>query len=89
VATSDVRGRHPRLVLADVRELRDAGDVADGPHVVGAGRTQPLVHLHAARRRLDAELLETEALDVRPASRRDQEALGRERRAVGQVELDA
>ena len=87
-ATGHVRRSHPRLVLADVRELRDAGHVADRPHVLGSGRAEPFVHLHPARRRLDAELLEPEPLDVRPASRRDEQALGLERRAVREVELD-
>ena len=58
-------------------------------HTSRAGRAQPLVDLDPARRGLDAELLETEPLDVRPAAGRDEQALGLERRAVGQVELDA
>ena len=48
-----------------------------------------VVHVHPALRRLDTEFLETEPLDVRPASRRNEQPFGVERRAVGQVKPDA
>ena len=65
-------------------ELRDAGHVPDRPHVLG--RLQPLVDLDSARGDLDADLVEAEPLDVRPPARRDQQAFGLERRAVGEVD---
>src|SRR5262249_40080056 len=65
-ALAEIGGGDARLVLPDVRELRDAVDIADRPHVVG--RAQPVVDGDPARRDLDAELLESEPLDVWPAS---------------------
>src|SRR5206468_4047967 len=80
LAAAEVRRDDPRLVLSDVRELRDAGDVPDRPDV--GGGTAVLVDLQAARANRDAGLLEAEPVRVGAAAGRDEEALGLECRAV-------
>ena len=63
----DVGRRDPRLVLAEVGELRMRRAVADRPDVLGGA--QALVGLDPALRDRRAELFETEALRVRPRGR--------------------
>ena len=57
------------MVLADVRERRDPGDVAERPDVLR--RAHPLVDLDPAARDLEPERLEP--VDVRLAAGREQQ----------------
>src|SRR5581483_8847020 len=85
IAAGRVLRGDPGLVLPDVREHGDAGDVAD--RVDAVRRAQPVVDLDPALRDLEPELLQTEPLDGRLPPRRDEQALGLEHLAAG--ELDA
>ena len=81
VAAVHVVGRDARVVLADVRERRDAGDVAERPDVLG--RAHPLVDLDPAPADRQAERLEP--VDVRPASGGDEQPVERDLAAVARV----
>jgi hypothetical protein len=74
VQPGDVRRCDPPLVLADVREERDAGDVAGRPHAVAGA--EPLVHDDPLPLDGHVELLEPEALHPGLAARGDEESLG-------------
>ena len=83
---AEIGGGDARLVLPDVREERDAVDVADRPHVVG--RAQPVVDGDPAGRDLDAELLEAEPFDVRAPPGRDEQPPALDLGAVGEMDAD-
>ena len=86
VATRDVRRRHARLVLAEVREEPDARDVADRPDAVA--RAKAVVDRDPAPGDLDLELLEPEPVDVRATARRDEQPLGLECLIPSELEAD-
>ena len=71
VAAGHVVGGDARVVLADVRELRDPGHVADRPDVLGGA--QPAVDRDPARR--DRQPEPVEPVDVRLAAGRDEQPL--------------
>src|SRR5581483_10191328 len=78
VAAREVGGRDARLVLADVGEERDAGDVADRPHALAGAAA--LVDLDP--RASDRQPEPLEPLDVRPAAGGDEQPLRLDRLAV-------
>ena len=69
-----------------MRELRDAVDIADRPHVVCGA--QAVIDGDPAGRDLDAELLETEPFDVRAPSGRDEQPPALDLVAVGEMDAD-
>ena len=73
--------RNASLVLADVREESNAGDVACGPDVLR--RAEPVVDLDPLLSYADIEVLEPETVDVRPPAGGDQQV----RRLEGLVVL--
>src|SRR5262249_23483924 len=80
----DVHGGDPALVLAEVREHCDAGDVADRPDAVRGPAA--LIDVDAARVGLDADGLEADASRPWTAAGRDNDL--RAVRLVAVVELD-
>src|SRR5207248_4569557 len=79
--------RDAPLVLADVREGGDSGDVADAPDALSGA--EAFVDRHPPARELDAEELEADPLDVRPPAGRDEQALAVDDRSVLEVDADA
>ena len=71
VLAGDVRRDHVTLVLADVGQRPDAGDVADRPQPLA--RPQVLVDLDAVRVDLDADRLQADSLDPRAPPRAHQQ----------------
>ena len=69
------RAGDPRLVLGDVREQRDAGDVADRPDALAGAAA--LVDLDPAAARLDADGLEAEPSCAGAAGRDDEHLAAR------------
>ena len=69
----DVCNRHSRLVLPDVGEERDAGDVADRPDAVSGAA--PLVDGDAVGIRIDSDRFQAQFLRASPTSARDDEDL--------------
>ena len=84
LAAEDVGGGHPALILADVGERPDAGDVADRPDAVGG--VHAVVDLEAARVGLDAEGLQADILHARAASRGHEQLVAAQLGAVGELE---
>ena len=76
----DVRGDDLALVLADVGELPDAGDVADRPQPLG--RAQVRVDRDAVRVGLDADRLQADPLDARTPPGGDEQPVAAQLAAV-------
>ena len=77
-----------RVIIRQMRELRAAGNVADGIDALVAG-AQPLVDDDTARAILDAGLVEAEAFDVGAPAGRDQNVASFERFVTAVRALDA
>ena len=80
----DVRGDDLALVLADVRQLPDAGDVADRPQPLADA--EALVDRDAAGVGLDADRLEADPLDARPPAGGDEQPVAAQLAAVVELE---
>ncbi len=84
VVAEDVRRRDPALVLADVGQRPDAGDVADRPDALA--RAHPRVDGDPAAAGREADGLEAEAAGPRPAPGRHEQAVAAQDGAVGELE---
>src|SRR5215218_4404081 len=80
----EVRGDHAPLVLADVGERPDAGDVADRPEPLGGAKVR--VDRDAAWVRLDADGLEANAVDPRSPAGGDEQPVAAQLAAVVELE---
>jgi hypothetical protein len=83
----DVRGDDAALVLADVGERPEAGDVADRPQALADAQLR--VDRDAMGAGLDADGLEADAVDARAAARGDEQAVAAQLAAVAELEPSA